>query len=140
MPELDPEFVFELIRPRLDAYLFDPLTHMFLLPRGIWPERQSAWAVGYDAHLRAVVSREKGDNDPTNPAFRRTTFDFVNRPEEPEVASRVDEVKLGVGEGYELAYRLDKGESGLVGIGFATAMQYRQFFWIALIRVGPGRT
>lgn len=123
--------LFDLIKPELDAYLFDPLSYIYLLPRGIWPERQSAEAVGYDVHLRALVAKKKGDKDPTNPAFRRTIFDFLTAPDDPKVAGRIEEVKKPGGEGYELAYRMRKGESILVGIGFATAMQFRQFFWIA---------
>lgn len=121
--------VFNLIKPRLDAYLFDPLVFIYLLPGGIMPKRQSLLAVGYDVYARALVHSE--EKDPLNPNFRKEVFDFKNMPDNPEVARHVVEVEKIGGGGKELAYRMEAGEDVIVGIGFATAMEYRRFFWIA---------
>ena len=120
---------FDLIKGELDTYLHDPLVFIYLLPGGIMPERQSELAVGYDVHIRALMHKE--EKDPLNPNFRKTIFDFKNTPEDPAVVERVKEMPLISGGGKELVYRMKKGESVIAGIGFATAMEYRRFFWIA---------
>ena len=123
------EAFFGLIRPSLEAYLFDPLVYIYLLPGGIMPERQSALAVGYDVHVRAIMHNQ--EKDPLNPQFRKVLFDFKNMPEHPEIEKHVVEVKKINGRGTELAYRMPVGDSVIAGVGFATAMEYRRFFWIA---------
>lgn len=121
--------LFSLIKPLLETYLFDPLVHIYLLPGGIMPKRQSLLAVGYDVHIRALMHNE--DKDPVNPDFRKVTFDFKNMPEDPAIKSHVVEAEKIGGGGKELVYRMKKGDDVIAGIGFATAMEYRRFFWIA---------
>lgn len=121
--------LFNLIKDELGSYLFDPLIFIYLLPGGIMPERQSALAVGYDVHIRALMHKE--DKDPLNQNFRKTIFDFKSIPEDTGIASQVAEAEKIGGGGKEPVYRMKKGESVIAGIGFATAMEYRRFFWIA---------
>lgn len=120
---------FNLIKPLLESYLFDPLVHIYILPGGIMPKRQSLLAVGYDVHIRAIMHNT--EKNPLNPQFRKVLFDFQNIPKDPKVKAHVVEVEKIDGGGTELAYRLSVGESVIAGIGFATAMEYRRFFWIA---------
>jgi len=120
---------FNLIKDKLDAYLFDPLVFIHLLPGGIMPERQSELAVGYDVHIRALMHNE--EKDPHNPHLRKNIFDFRNIPKDDKHRRHIVEVEKVSGGGTELAYRLERGQSIIAGIGFATAMEYRKFFWIA---------
>jgi dUTP pyrophosphatase len=120
---------FDLIKPLLEAYLFNPLVHIYILPGGVMPKRQSLLAVGYDVHIRAIMHNT--EKDPRNPHFRKVLFDFQNVPKYSEVRAHVVEVEKINGERMELVYRLGVGESVIAGIGFATAMEYRRFFWIA---------
>ena len=87
------------------------------------PKRQSPEAVGHDACIRAIVSPTELDTE--NPKLRKTLFDFVNIPADPEIASHVIPRKKGLG------YRILPGESVLVGIGFITEMPYPLFYWVA---------
>jgi dUTP pyrophosphatase len=122
------KLIFSLVKDDLKAYLFDPLIFIYLLPGGIMPETQSELAAGYDVHARAIM--HPTEKDPLSPHFRKVLFDFKNMPDDSEVASHVIEVKKNDDTGTELAYRMRRGESVIVGIGFATAMEYRRFFWI----------
>lgn len=63
--------------------------------------------------------------DPENPVFRKTLFDFKNMPSDPEVAKRIVPHESG-----GLAYRMRRGESITVGIGFVTAMMFPMFYWV----------
>lgn len=121
--------LFNLIKDELNTYLFDPLIFIYLLPGGIMPERQSALAVGYDVHVRAIMHNQ--EKDPSNPQFRKVLFDFKSKPDDSEVSKHVVEVEKISGRGTELAYRMPVGDSVIAGVGFATAMEYRRFFWIA---------
>jgi len=93
------------------------------------PKRQSLLAVGYDVHIRAIMHNTEKDSQ--NPHFRKVLFDFQNMPEDPKVAIHVVKAEKIGGGGTELVYRLGVGEDVIAGIGFATAMEYRRFFWIA---------
>jgi len=94
-----------------------------LLPGGQMPERQTAGAIGFDVWLRAVVSVT--EMDPTQPYLRKTLFDFRTRSVDPVVARQVFDV-----DG-RLIYRMEPGESVLVGIGFITEMEFPMFYWVA---------
>lgn len=94
-----------------------------VMPGGKKPERKSDGAIGYDTFARAIVSASEMDSK--NPVFRKTIFDFVNMPSDPEVASRIINLENGT-----LAYRMRKGESVTVGIGFVTAMVFPKFYWV----------
>lgn len=100
-----------------------PNISMFVLPGGKLPERQTAGAIGYDVYLRAVVSAHDMDTDNTN--LRKTLFDFKVLPINPEVGRHV------CGEKESWVYRMDPGESVLVGIGFVTSMTFPMFYWVA---------
>lgn len=91
-----------------------PKVQIYVLPGGIMPERKSGGAAGYDVAARAVVSPR--EMDPQNPIFRRTLFDFESMPEDPDVYGHVHKL------GGELVYRMEPGESVLMGIGFVTAL------------------
>lgn len=101
----------------------EPKIQIHVLPGGTMPKRQTEGAIGYDAHLRAIVSAK--EKDPANPILRRTLFDFENYPEDPEMAKCVMKV------GDELIYRLEPRKRVLVGIGFVTAMPFPMFYWVA---------
>lgn len=87
------------------------------------PERQTAGAIGYDVHLRALVS--PWEMDPENPRLRRTLFDFGNEPSDPKIKEKIESDRG------ELIYRLDPGHQVLGGIGFATEMPFPIFFLLA---------
>ncbi|MBI4136118.1 MAG: hypothetical protein HY481_00995 [Candidatus Vogelbacteria bacterium] len=100
-----------------------PAVRIHLLPGGKMPERQTAGAIGFDVWLRAIVSPTK--MDPLCSYLRETLFDFRTQPTDSTVAHHVFEV-----DG-RLIYRMDPGESVLVGIGFITEMQFPMFYWVA---------
>ncbi len=100
----------------------DPIVLIFLLPGGKMPERQTEGAVGYDTYLRAVVSTHHMDEKNTN--LRQTIFDFKERPADLEVDRHIHQTEKG------LVYRMDPGESVLVGIGFVTSMLFPMFYLV----------
>ena len=95
-----------------------------VLPGGIMPKRQTEGAIGFDTHIRAVVSDSEMDRN--HPVLRKTLFDFKNWPEDPKVKSHVHE-----NSEHGLIYRMEPHESVLVGIGFVTAMPFPMFYWMA---------
>jgi len=101
----------------------DPRVKFFLLPGGTMPKRQTDGAVGYDVHLRAIVS--PFDMDTENPKLRRVLFDFKDLSTDPKVSHHVIKTEKG------LVYRMDPHESVLVGIGFVTQMPRSMFYWVA---------
>ena len=88
-----------------------------VLPGGKLPKRQTEGAIGFDVCARAIVSPV--EMDPEQPNLRKTLFDFVNPPKDPIAADHVRK------ENGHWVYRMDPGESVLVGIGFVTAMESR---------------
>lgn len=106
-----------------------PKVRFFVLPGGTLPVRQTDGAVGFDVHLRAIVS--PFSMDPVNQNLRKTLFDFKSKPvhskdrEEAEAARHVFKVDD------KLVYRMKPGESVLVGIGFITQMEFPLFYWLA---------
>jgi dUTP pyrophosphatase len=97
--------------------------NIYVIPGGKMPERKTEGAIGYDVSLRAIVSASEMDSG--NPNLRKTLFDFMNVPEEEVLRRKVVDV------GSELVYRMDPGESVLVGIGFVTDMKFPMFYWVA---------
>ncbi len=102
---------------------------LHVLPGGRIPERQTDGAVGYDVYARAIVSAHT--MDPENPNLRQSLFDFKNPPFNPDVVRHVMKQDFNEGNGDELIYLMDPGESVLVGIGFITAMSFPMFYWVA---------
>lgn len=100
-----------------------PPVKIHLLSGGKMPERQTAGAIGFDVWLRAIVSPT--EIDPVSSYLRRTLFDFRTWPTDAVVARQVVEV------GDHLVYRMEPGESVLVGIGFITEMEFPMFYWVA---------
>jgi len=96
-----------------------PDIKIHVLPGGRMPERQTDGAIGFDVSLRAVVSASEMST--RNTLLRKTLFDFKKKPKDPEIARHVFETDGG------LVYRMDPGESVLVGIGFVTEMPYPRF-------------
>ncbi len=111
------QFLFSCI-----IYLFIKagLVRFYVIPGGTSPSRQTDGAVGYDTHIRAIVSNSEMDQ--TNPRLRKTLFDFNKIPDDPEMAQNV------YTENGELVYEIPPGESVLVGIGFVTEMKFPIFF------------
>ena len=95
-----------------------------ILPGGHLPERQTSGAIGYDVYLRAIISPTEMELE--NPNLRKTLFDFKTVPLDELVARHIKEVNHG-----KLVYRMDPGESVLVGIGFVTEMPFSMFYWVA---------
>lgn len=100
-----------------------PDVKIHILPGGIMPERKSDGAAGYDVAIRTIVS--KTDMDSSCDRLRKTLFDFESEPDDPNVAGHVHAL------GEELTYRMEPGESVLVGIGFVTVMPLDMFYWVA---------
>ncbi len=94
-----------------------------VLPGGHLPERKTDGAIGFDVYLRAIVSATEMDSK--NPNLRKTLFDFKNVPDDKVTAKHVIEANG------KLAYRMDPGESVLVGMGFITEMEFPMFYWVA---------
>lgn len=107
----------------------NPSIYIHLLTGGIMPKRQTDGAIGYDAHIRAVVCDTH--MDPDNPILRKTLFDFNKIPDDPKVARHCINVPADNGRNTKLVYRMDPHESVLVGIGFVTAMPFPMFYWVA---------
>ena len=100
-----------------------------ILPGGRMPVRQTDGSIGHDAHIRAVVSPR--NLDPINMVLRRTLFDFQDTPDgddEEIVFTKRHIVRSNSGA---LVYRMNPGESVLVGIGFLTEMPFPLFYWVA---------
>ena len=93
-----------------------------VLPDGRFPERKTEGAEGFDVYLRAIVSSREMDSQ--GPNLRKTLFDFKNIPTDPDISSRVLEIRG------ELVYRVAPGESVLGGIGFVTEMPFPMFYWV----------
>ncbi len=100
-----------------------PEVKLHVLPGGIMPKRQTEGAIGYDVHLRAIVS--PFDMDPEQPLLRKSLFDFRSMPENPTIAGHV------LTQMNEVVYRMAPGESVLVGIGFVCEMPFPMFYWVA---------
>lgn len=109
--------------------LINPTVKIYLLPGGVIPKRQTEGAVGYDGHARAIVSPVEMDKDNSN--LRKTIFDFKNLPEDPVIGSHVLKLPKKNGQGDELVYRMEPGESVLIGLGFITEMPPGIFYWVA---------
>lgn len=90
-----------------------------VLPGGQMPKRQTEGAIGYDAHIRAIVSAN--EMDPEHPLLRKCLYDFISPSDDPHVRE-VDGKKV---------WMLNPGESALVGIGFRTEMPFPMFYWVA---------
>jgi len=104
------------------------MVRIHLLPGGKMPERKTPGAIGFDAAIRAVVSPT--EMDPINLILRKTLFDFTESPNDNPYTER--HIVIVPGQfGNQLAYKMDPGESVLVGIGFVTEMKWPMFYWVA---------
>ncbi len=104
-----------------------PDIKVHVLPGGHAPERKTDGAIGYDARIRAVVSDREMDT--ANPILRKTLFDFEAWPDDPSISGHV--VSKVRQNGHELIYRIDPGQSVMLGLGFFTAMPFPMFYWVA---------
>ena len=93
-------------------------THV--LPGGRLPQRQTKGAIGFDVYLRAVVSADEMSTE--NPLLRRTLFDFMSISDDPHIVQTTER---------KLVWRMEPGESVLVGIGFTAEMHFPTFYWVA---------
>ncbi|KKS13365.1 MAG: Deoxyuridine 5'-triphosphate nucleotidohydrolase, partial [Candidatus Yanofskybacteria bacterium GW2011_GWA1_41_6] len=104
------------------------MVRIHLHPGGKMPERKTPGAIGFDAAIRAVVSPT--EMDPINLILRKTLFDFTESPNDNPYTER--HIVIVPGQfGNQLAYKMDPGESVLVGIGFVTEMKWPMFYWVA---------
>src|SRR3989338_5239480 len=108
--------------------LFFPDFRTYIFPGGRMPQRSTDGAIGFDFFLRAIVS--PFEMNPDNTILRKTLFNFKDIPKDnPMVESHV---AIYPGEnGNELSYRLDPGESVLVGVGCVIEMNFPNFHWVA---------
>ena len=97
-----------------------------VLPGGLMPERKTEGAIGFDVGARAIVSPFEMEADGSG--LRKSLFNFVDRPHDEKLAAwvRPDDQSDG-----KLMLEIPPGESALVGIGVATAMEYPMFFWLS---------
>lgn len=108
--------------------LFFPELKLYVFPGGKKPERSTGGAIGFDFFLRAIVDPYRMDQQ--NPMLRRTIFDFENFPHDnPETDEHLTDYLSNSGR--EPAYRLDPGESVLVGVGCIVEMPFPMFHWVA---------
>lgn len=97
-----------------------PRVKIYVLPGGIMPKRQRQDDIGYDAHIRAVVSPSEMDSQ--NSRLRQTLFNFRDLPTDPLLRSKVEKLPKETGKDDELVYRMDPGETVTVGIGIVTEL------------------
>src|SRR3989338_6459955 len=115
------------ISQHITNFLFPDLK-VYIFPGGKKPVRATDGAVGFDFFLRAVV--DPFEMDPVNPILRKTIFNFKDFPKNnPVVDGHM--IHYPTEKGNELAYRLDPGESILVGIGCTIEMPFPMFHWVA---------
>jgi len=108
------------------------LVDIHVLPGGIMPKRQTEGSVGYDVHIRAVVSPFEMDS--RLPSLRKTLFDF-DTVVDASIRGNVEIHQRDNQSSKEQAYRLDPGKKALAGVGFATAMPFPMCF-LVLCRSG----
>jgi dUTP pyrophosphatase len=106
-----------------------PPVRFFVLPGGKLPERKTTGAIGFDVFLRSVVS--PFSMDPSNKDLRKTLFDFKTKPEHSKDVEELNAANHVFEKEGKLVYRMDPGESVLVGVGFVTEMEFPLFYWIA---------
>ena len=99
---------------------------------GILPQRQTDGAVGYDAYARAVVHATNRSAE--NSALRLTRASFIRDQKGDPVLE--DETLLpwvvpDPNDKNKYAVSLPPGERLMVGLGFATAMAFPDFYWVA---------
>lgn len=99
---------------------------MFVLPGGVEPRRQTEGSIGYDAHLRVLVSPT--ELDPNNGQLRRTLFNFNDLPDDPEMAKFVRNMTFD--GAIELVFNLQPGQVVLGGIGIITEFPMPYFMGI----------
>lgn len=107
----------------IKIFLYGFRIRLHVLPGGTMPERKTDEACGYDVFLRAIVSPH--EMDPNDSRLRKPLFDFKTMPTDKPTRDKV-ETRNG-----KLVYRLDPGQTVLVGIGFATQMRFPMFYWTA---------
>ena len=105
-----------------------PKIRIHLLPGGNMPQRSTEGAVGYDVHIRAIIS--PFEQDPAHPWLRKTLFNFSSLPSDPQATAHVVSLPGRRKKFGSLAWRLDPGESVLVGIGFIVEMPFPVFYWV----------
>ncbi len=134
-PALSLEQRLELVERRLaditgNAVL--DVVPVFQFDDGMIPTRQTEGAIGFDARARAIVDPI---SKPTqgNP-LRRTMADFKrsNNWRDALDPSLLDRIVADT-EGRDAYYGvvLPPGERLMVGLGFATAMAYPMYYWVA---------
>lgn len=106
--------------------IFFPNFRTYIFPGGKMPERFSDGAIGFDFFLRAIVSPFEMESDKI---LRKTLFNFTDPPCIPTMEHHI--VNHAGENGNERAYRLDAGESVLVGVGCTVEMDFPAFHWIA---------
>ena len=100
-------------------------------PGGKEPVRQTEGAIGFDAYSRAIVDPYSKPT-PENP-LRRTIADFEKTPDwRDKIDTSVQDwiIKDDTNED-KYAVALPPSERLMVGLGFATKMEYPMFYWVA---------
>lgn len=69
--------------------------------------------------------------DPINPVLRKTLFDFQVTPDGDDEEIVFIKRHIARSNSGALVYRMDPGESVLVGIGFLAEMPFPLFYWVA---------
>lgn len=106
-------------------------TQVYVFPGGKLPQRQTEGAIGYDAYARAIVdpaSKPTADNP-----LRRTIADF-NRNDgwEGQLDESVrDWIVADPTDADKYAVALPPHERLMVGLGFATGMEFPMYYWVA---------
>ncbi len=103
----------------------------FRFPGGRLPVRQTGGAIGYDAYARAIVDPASKPT-PDNP-LRRTVADFSrNDGWEDQLDESVrDWIAEDPNDIDKYAVALPPYERLMVGLGFATSMEFPMLYWVA---------
>lgn len=116
---------------------------VYVLPGGKMPERQSAGAVGFDVHARAIVSAF--EQDPDNKNFRKTLFDFKTEPRGTSQEIRAlrrhifpEPITKENRENRGFIYRLYPGERTLVGAGVVIELNPHDAKWMVWVAPRSG--
>lgn len=94
-----------------------PQIKVFVVPGGRRPVRKTDGSVGYDASVRAIVSRQIAD--PCDTYLRKMLFDFFHNGEVDHHIRRI---------GDRWVYRLEPGHKVFVALGVVIEMPFPLFY------------
>ncbi len=104
---------------------------IFVFPGGKLPQRQTEGAIGFDAYARAIV--DPASKPSAQNPLRRTVADFnrIDGWEDLLDSSVQDWIVEDPNDPGKYAVALPPNERLMVGLGFATSMEFPMYYWVA---------